>query len=488
MIGQQEKAILYWISGAIVQPAFEPAVRAITKQRLPRGQARCFHFPLAEMVRREPQYLESVVDFLIVNDMALAGRQLVETTAIDTTERERLLCNVAQAEYRLSPRPRASDVKPGILLTGPVFDASGHSRINRAIGQALIESRQFETALGPTTWPTVSRLSLKHGETLWKGAEAQIERVDLTIRHRWPPDFTRTASGKLVCILPWEHKAVPVRWIEDIEAKVDEVWTPSLFTRGALLGAGLSPERVHVIHNAIDPDIFGPDGPATRPPNSKGFVFLFVGGTIRRKGIDLLLQAYADAFMPDDDVTLVIKDLGSRSFYSHNTKLGDARQFAARRSAPHTIILTEELDDAALAALYRGADAFVLPYRAEGFGMPLIEAMACGKPVVTTGAGPALEFCSEQEGYLIPAQEVEVPEPAPPLGPLSSKWTWFEPSIASLAQTMRQVYEHRDEAANRGRKAAARIERGFTWKRILPIYLERIQRLVADSIPVPQRL
>jgi glycosyltransferase involved in cell wall biosynthesis len=485
-VGQQEKAIHYWISGAIVQPAFEPAVRAITQQRLPRGQARSFHFPLAEMVRREPQYLESIVDFLIANNMALAGRQLVETMAIDMTERERLLGILGQAEYRLTPRPRATGSKPGILLTGPVFDASGHSRINRAIGQALIESPQFESALDPTTWPTVSRQALKHGETLWKGVGNQIERVDLTIRHQWPPDFTRAVSGKLVCILPWEHKAVPIRWIEEIEATVEEVWTPSQFTRRALLEGGLSPERVRVVPNAIEPEIFRPDGASTRPPSSKGFVFLFVGGTIRRKGIDLLLQAYADAFMPDEDVTLVIKDLGSRSFYSHNTKLGEVRQFAARRSAPHTLVLTEELEDAALAALYRAADAFVLPYRGEGFGMPLIEAMACGKPVITTGAGPALELCSEQEGYLIPAQEVEVPEPAPPLGPLSGEWTWFEPSIAVLAQTMRHVYEHRDEAAARGRKAAAAMELGFTWKRILPMYLEMIQGLVSDTVLVPK--
>ena len=488
MIGQQQKAIHYWISGAIAQPAFEPAVRALTKQRLPRGQARCFYFPLAELVRREPQYLESVVNFLIVNDTALAGRQLVETMAVDTTERERLLRTLAEAEYRTTPRPRGVATKPGILLTGPVFDASGHSRINRAIGHALIESPEFESALGPTAWPTVAKQALKQGESLWKGSNVQLERVDLTIRHQWPPDFARTRAGKLVCILPWEHRAVPVRWIEDIETNVDEVWTPSQFTRNALLEGGLSAERVHVVHNGIDPEIFRPDGPATRPPNSKGFVFLFVGGTIRRKGIDLLLQAYADAFMPDEDVTLVIKDLGSKSFYSHNTKLGDVRQFAARRTAPHTIVLTEELEDAALAALYRGADAFVLPYRGEGFGMPLIEAMACGKPIITTGAGPALEFCSDREGYLIPAQKVRVPEPAPPLGPLSGEWTWFEPSVVSLAQTMRHVYEHRDEAANRGRRAAAAIELGFTWKRILPIYLKRIQRLVADPIRLPQSL
>jgi glycosyltransferase involved in cell wall biosynthesis len=120
--------------------------------------------------------------------------------------------------------------------------------------------------------------------------------------------------------------------------------------------------------------------------------------------------------------------------------------------------------------------------------MPLIEAMACGKPIVTTGAGPAVEFCSEQEGYLIPAREVEVPEPAPPIGPLSADWTWLEPSVAALAQTMRHIYEHRDDAAARGRKAAAAIATGLTWNRVLPMYLERIQRLVTDTVPVPRSL
>jgi glycosyltransferase involved in cell wall biosynthesis len=487
MVGQQEKAVHYWATCAQEQPAFDPAIRALVRQRLPHGEARRLHHPLAEMARREPQYLEPVVVFMVAHKMILAGRRLVETMEIDPARREHLLQIVSRAEGRPASLRPMPETKAGILLTGPIFDASGHSRINRAIGQALIESSQFETSLDHTTWPTLSIQTLKHGETLWKSASHQLERVDLTIRHQWPPNFSRTTSGKLACILPWEHKAVPVRWIEEIEAAVDEVWTPSQFTRSALVEAGLSSERVHVLYNAVDRDIFRPDGPASRPPNSRGFVFLFVGGTILRKGIDLLLQAYADAFMPEEDVTLVIKDVGSRTFYSHNTKLAEVRQFAALRSTPHTIVLAEELDDAALASLYRGADAFVLPYRGEGFGMPLLEAMACGKPVIATGEGPAVEFCSEQEGYLIPAKQVEVPEPLPPLGRLSGEWTWFEPNVAALAQTMRHVYEHRAEAANRGRRAAAAIEQGFTWKCVLPIYLERIMRLVAEPMGNPQQ-
>jgi glycosyltransferase involved in cell wall biosynthesis len=213
-----------------------------------------------------------------------------------------------------------------------------------------------------------------------------------------------------------------------------------------------------------------------------------VGGTIRRKGADLLLQAYADAFSDDDDVTLVFKDTGASSFYRHNTLLPQVRRLAARPAAAPVLVLTEEMDDAALAALYRGCDALVLPYRGEGFGMPLVEAMACGRPVVATAAGPAPEFCSADCAYLLPAAEVPVTEPPPPFGEFTAPWTWFEPDVIALAETLRAIYEDRAEAARRGLRAAERISRTHAWPQITRLYLERIAHLTglpasAEEIP-----
>ena len=80
---------------------------------------------------------------------------------------------------------------------------------------------------------------------------------------------------------------------------------------------GIAPERVAVVPNGIDPEKFSPDRAVEPYPlaTRKPFKFLFVGGVLPRKGVDVLLAAYRRAFTRDDDVALVLKLLGTRSFY-----------------------------------------------------------------------------------------------------------------------------------------------------------------------------
>jgi len=477
MVGKQEEAVNYWVPCINERPTFPPAVLALLGQQIPRGRAAWLHQPLGEMVRRENQYLEPVLNFMLAHYMLAPAKRLVTTMQISQLDRERYMAAIARVEGKLAPRKEGSQSRPGVVLSGPFLDASAHSRINRAFATALLNCNKVDASFDSTTWPKLALNSIPQGQRLWKAIQRQSDHLDLTIRHTWPPNFERPKSGKLVCILPWEHTSVPVKWVEEIENKVDELWTPSDFVRKAFLEGGVSSDRVRTLRNGVDMGAFRPEGRSTRPPGSRGFVFLFVGGSIQRKGIDLLLQAYGDAFTLEDDVTLVVKDLGSRSFYREITRLGDVQQFAAKPTSPHTIVVTEELNDDGLAALYRGADAFVLPYRGEGFGMPMLESMACGTPIIATAEGPAAELCSAEEGYLIPAEEVPVPESGSPLGRFTREWTWFEPNIELLAQTMRRVYEDRDDAAKRGRKAAASAKQKHTWDRVLPEYLARVSEL-----------
>jgi len=475
--GDQGKAVKYCAPGLYTRPAFRPSVELLLKQRMASDIAATYRIPLCEIARREPEYFKPVFNFLLAHHLFEMAYVLLKTSPLAEGVSQDLRQRLKSAELPFIPRGENRSTRPGVILRGPLFAHSGHARINREIGRALVSSSDVDASLEVHGWNSVQPFLLAQGEQLKKATERQPSQLDLTIRHQWPPDFRRPRAGKLACILPWEHGAVPRRWVEHIERSVDELWVPSKFVRSAFVEGGVDAARVHVIPNGVNANVFCPNGKRWRPDGCREFVFLFVGGTISRKGIDLLLQAYGDSFAPDDDVTLVIKDVGSASFYQHNTLLSQVFSFAGQSSSPHVLAVSQNLDDQRLAALYRGCDAFVLPYRGEGFGMPIAEAMACGKPVIVTGEGPAPEFCPPDCGYLIPAREVAVPNPAPTLGELTGEWTWFEPDVTILARTMRHVYEHREEAKEHGQNAATTIRRMLSWDRVLPMYLQRVAEL-----------
>ncbi len=475
--GNQDRVVRHCAPGLITKPAFRPSVELFLKQRLTQDIAASFRISLCHIARHEPQYFEPVFSFLLAHRLFEMARVLLGTSPLAQDASEALRERLRSAEAPFGPRTGPNRGKPGVMLKGPLFVHSGHARINGEIGRALITCADLDASLEIHGFNSVQPFLLPYGERLQKAVERQPRQLDLTIRHQWPPDFRRPSAGKLACILPWEHSAVPRKWVEQIERHVDELWVPSNFVRSAFARGGVDATRVHVIPNGVNTNAFCAKGKRWRPDGCREFVFLFVGGAISRKGIDLLLQAYGDAFSCDHDVTLVIKDVGSSSFYQHNAQLSQILSFTTQASSPHLLMLSKNLDDEQLSSLYRGCDAFVLPYRGEGFGMPIAEAMACGKPVIVTGEGPAPEFCPPDCGYLIPAREVAVPDPAPSLGELTGEWTWFEPDVTILARTMRHVYENREEATERGQNAAATIRRTLAWDRVLPTYLQRVAQL-----------
>jgi glycosyltransferase involved in cell wall biosynthesis len=107
----------------------------------------------------------------------------------------------------------------------------------------------------------------------------------------------------------------------------------------------------------------------------KGDFLLFVGTAEPRKGLDTLLDSLAEPAMRDQSLVVV----GPQGWGGV-----DVRQEAEARGIAGRVTVTGRVDDVDLAALYAGASLLVMPSRAEGFGLPVLEAMALGVPVVTS--------------------------------------------------------------------------------------------------------
>ena len=154
---------------------------------------------------------------------------------------------------------------------------------------------------------------------------------------------------------------------------------------------GIDERKVVVTTNGVD-EAFRPEGAARdgRP------YLLFVGALQPRKDPLVAIEALA---LADSDLSLVLvgPDKGAAA---------DARRTAARLGLDARVEFAGHVDKSALAALYRGAEALVFPSRYEGFGLPVVEAMASGTPVVATSAGAIPEVAGEAAVLVEPGDPV----------------------------------------------------------------------------------
>jgi glycosyltransferase involved in cell wall biosynthesis len=304
--------------------------------------------------------------------------------------------------------------------------------------------------------------------------------ADIEVRHQWPPDLSVPASGRLVILAPWEFGSIPRSWLDGL-AGADEIWVPSEYVRGMYLDAGLPGDKVAVIPNGVDLETFAP-APAGERESGGPLRFLFVGGLVGRKGPDILLEAWCRAFAGREDVELVVKDFGAGGIYRDGLRQ-PIRAWAAAGHLPRVTLLDAELEREALADLYRSCDVFVAPYRGEGFCMPVLEAMACGLPVIATGGGPTDEFCPPQAGWRIASQRAWLPTArVGNLDTVGRPWV-LEPSVADLAALMQEAASHPEQRRARGVEGRLAAE-SLSWEHVARRYAERLAALAASTEPL----
>jgi glycosyltransferase involved in cell wall biosynthesis len=302
------------------------------------------------------------------------------------------------------------------------------------------------------------------------------------VSHSWPPNFDSVTMGPNVLILPWEYGSPPKEWVEEVNARADRVWVPSEYVRDGYIEAGMPPGVVEVVPNGVDLERFTPEGWARELPSQAGCTFLFVGGSIWRKGVDILLEAWAEAFGPDDDVQLVIKDFGTTTHYRNQTAGHAVQEMVDRDDVAPVIYIDDDLSPDELAALYRACDVFVTPYRGEGFCLPALEAMACALPVIHTSIGPTSEFVPADGGWAIPARRAPL-RAGTRLPELVADGYVHEADQNALAGILREVAADPEERRSRAASARARAQ-DYHWERVAAIAERSLATLESDGLPL----
>ena len=379
-----------------------------------------------------------------------------------------------------APQPDAAHA--AVAFQGEFFAYNSMAVVNRELARALLAHGDVAPAIvadEPREEPSVAADA--RYANLRRHRLRAVPPCDVLIRQsNGAADFRRVDGARsIVQILPWEYGALPASWIAGIHAGgADEIWTPSTYCRTMFLDAGIAPERVTVVPNGVDPARFSPDR-ALAPyplPTAKRFRFLYLGGVLPRKGIDVLLAAYRRAFRRDDDVTLILKLLGTRSFYPLPDGGASFRAFAEDAQAPELVVLDVDVDDEDVVRLYRSADALAFPYRGEGFGLPMLEALACGTPVIATAGGAADDFLDDDVAERVPATRRELTGAFRGEQLAGPGW-WLEPDVEALAETLRRVAGDPGAARAKARIGSERARTAWTWDRAAAIAADRLRAL-----------
>lgn len=335
-----------------------------------------------------------------------------------------------------------------ILLVGPVTSLGGYAASARKHADML-------KALG-------HELQIANFDDYRTGFEYAFTPYDPT--GAWEPDLIFNACNPVgfrhaiypqVCSTAWETDRLPERMGVPLRTQ-QRVIVQSSFNVPAFLQWH---SDVRVVPLPVDTNIFKPVEQSF--DDFDGFTFVTNGKWEYRKNFANLIKTFGKVFEGNEKVRLLVKTHGfnvpeEEILHMINEYRGNSR----------VLFNPNNVTDEYMSQLYNSSDVFVLATRGEGFGIPFLEAMACGLPVVAPDLGGHTDFVNSQNAFLVHSELKKVM----PHSVYDASMKMVEPDPKSLAAQMRYAYENQSEVK---KKSAAALK--TTEAHSVPIIAKKLQ-------------
>lgn len=317
-----------------------------------------------------------------------------------------------------------------------------HATANERTGYGIHASRFF---------PALNKIAQAHPED---SGTVHISLLDVVSASHHELKFHPSPS---ILFNVWESTEYPAPFIRNME-NYDQLWVPSEWQKACSIAQGIPEEAVKVVPEGVDPDTYKPV--EWKAPEDGLFNFVTVGQWQPRKSSQEICEAFIKAFPIDEYPNVRLYLSVDTLFPSDEYKSTEERLKAYGLEDPRFIVVHFEEREEYVRRLQR-AHCFVSCARSEGWGLPIVEAMACGIPTIVADWSGSTEYARGEHGI-----KVRIKELIKPFG-IYGNWEvpgkWCQPDYDHLVEVLRDVYKnfykHKDQAL----KTSEYIRKEFSW-------------------------
>lgn len=371
--------------------------------------------------------------------------------------------------------------QPEVVIKGHFYEAGGYAKVNRNLAYGLGQ-KGFKVEINPSNTKNshINEIEARILASMTKKLGKDAIKIDSII-----PSFSAISPSSSYRILytTIEAATMPKKTAE-ICNKYNEIWTTTDFCKEVMEKSGVT-RPIYIMPASVQNQLYHENHePYEFRPKLKDFVFISLFGWGYRKGYDALLKSYLQEFSSDDNVTLLIVSRFQQSANRSDVIKDEIDKYIKKYGGdnpPHIARCKRVIPEHELPRIYKACDAFVLPSRGEGFGLPYCEASLVGLPVIATNHSGHTMFLNQNNSTLVNIDSLSKVAPGS-----SHVHYWDNEVMASLKSqsfidewgfSMRHVYENIDEAKQKNKLLQDHVREEFSFSANADRVAERLNEI-----------
>jgi glycosyltransferase involved in cell wall biosynthesis len=364
-----------------------------------------------------------------------------------------------------------------IKYCGPAKDYSGYGEAVRHDIGALVSAGIELTTEIPKYTMELSDFGLL-GQ---KACELEDKKIDYRIKilHITPNVYANYfEAGKYhIGRVFWETDKLPAEFANNVQM-LDEIWTGSKFNENAIRKAGVT-KPIYIIPEAIDTNLNPDNIMPYAVTNNDTLKFYSMFEWTERKNPNALLTAFWTEFGKDENVSLTIKTYVDNFTKDKQTEIENNIKMLRKRLNlvyyPPVYLFKELMDRHQIYRFHKTFDCFVSTHRGEGWGIPQMEAMLMGRPVISTNIGGIHEYLTDKVTALL------LPNKLIPLtaNTRNQQWytrdqNWADINIEDVRVVLRWVYNNQMKVKKIGEDGCKLVREKFSLQAVGELMKRRL--------------